>query len=98
MRSNAPKNIMSADNWPSLDEKSKDICDHLYEKAKSIILGHSNDHPSSIEPCASFNGSSSSNRPPPYKAPMKTQANLHDILPYDFLLANMHHVNDNQDE
>jgi hypothetical protein len=31
-------------------------------------------------------------------APMKTQANLHDISAYDFMLANMHDVNVNQEE
>jgi hypothetical protein len=79
MRSTAPKIRMSANKWHSLDDKSKDIWDQLDEKAKSIILGYSNDHKSSLNPRISYNGSSYSNRSPPYKVPMKTQANLHDI-------------------
>jgi leucyl aminopeptidase (aminopeptidase T) len=96
MSSTAPMFRMSADKWHSLDDESKDIWDFLDEKEKLIILGYSNDLQSSLNPRVSFNGSSSSNRTPPYKSPMKTQANLHDISAYDFILANMHDVNVNQ--
>jgi hypothetical protein len=88
---------MSAEKWHSLDDKSKAIWDRQDEQAKSIILGYSNDPQHSLKPRVSFNGPPSSNRPPPYKAPRKTQANLHDISADAFLLANMHDVNVNQE-
>jgi hypothetical protein len=89
---------MSAEKWHSLYDKSKATWDRLDAKTKSIILGYTNDCQSSLKPHLSCNGPPSSNRPPPYKPPMKTQANLHEISAYDVLLANMHDVNVHQDE
>jgi hypothetical protein len=65
MRSSAPKFTMCSDKWNSPDDKSKDIWDRLDEKAKSIILGYSNDRPPSLQQRASANGSSYSISPPP---------------------------------
>jgi hypothetical protein len=96
-RSNNTKVRMSSDRWFKLDDKSKAIWDRLDDKAKAIILGY-NDASSQTRRSTPFSGNSSFgkssfNRPPP-----KTQVNLHEISAYDFLQANMHDLNPQQDE
>jgi predicted AlkP superfamily phosphohydrolase/phosphomutase len=82
---------MSAEKWHILDDRSKAIWDRLDDKSKAIILAYQNDHhTSSLNRSPFCQGTLSPSKPPFYKHPMKTQANLHENSAYHFLLASMH--------
>jgi hypothetical protein len=96
---------MSSDKWFSLDEKSKAIWDQLDDNSRSIILGYNSLDTSTKTPTApntSFSRPPFSKspfvKPPLCKPPFKLQANLHEISAYDFILANMHEIDIQQEE
>jgi hypothetical protein len=89
----APKVRMSAEKWHNLDENSKAIWDRLDDKAKATILGYNNDQQPPMN--RRFPTSNHPTTPRPF---MKTQVNLHEISAYDFIVANVHDVQINQEE
>ena len=78
---------MSKDKWFSLDQTTKDLWDKIDDKYKSIILGY-------MKPPSKPNKHDTSNFRPSKKPPFSSNrhVNLHEISAYDFLQANIHEL------